>query len=96
NWTLVPTGDEYGSYSIRTEGGKALDYDTGQNKIQLYHYLGYNNQRWIISKNDNETVRITSVHNGKALEISKDGRLILNDWSPEEEAQQWISSAGFK
>jgi levanase len=96
NWTLVPTGDEYGSYSIRTEGGKALDYDTGQNKIQLYDYLGYNNQRWIISKNDNGTWRISSVHNGKALEISKDGRLILNDWNPEEEGQQWISSTGIK
>ncbi|GAA3334471.1 hypothetical protein GCM10020331_102550 [Ectobacillus funiculus] len=31
-WVLIPTGDEYGSYSIRTEGGKALDLDTGQNK----------------------------------------------------------------
>ena len=96
NWELVPTGDEYDSYSIRTEGGKALDYDTGQNKIQLYNYLGYNNQRWIISKNDNGTWRITSVHNAKALEVSKDGQLTLNDWNPEEEAQQWISSTGIK
>ncbi|GAA3334473.1 hypothetical protein GCM10020331_102560 [Ectobacillus funiculus] len=46
----------------------------GKIKIQLYNYLGYNNQRWIITKkNDNGTVRITSVHNGKALEISGEG-----------------------
>ncbi|MBI0578649.1 GH32 C-terminal domain-containing protein [Neobacillus cucumis] len=88
-WILIPTGDEYGSYSIRTEGGKALDLDTGQNKIQLYTYLGYNNQRWIITKNDNGTVRITSVHNGRAIEISKEGILKLNDVNPDSERQQW-------
>lgn len=38
----------------------------------------------------------SSVHNAKALEVSKDGQLILNDWNPEEEAQQWISSTGIK
>jgi levanase len=96
NWTLVPTGDEYGSYSIRTKGGKAVDYDTGQNKIQLYDYLGYHNQRWIISKNDNGTVRVTSVHNGKVLGITKDGHLSLNDWESDEEGQQWISKTVIK
>ncbi|MFP3126844.1 GH32 C-terminal domain-containing protein [Ectobacillus funiculus] len=93
NWILIPTGDEYGSYSIRTEGGKGLDLDTGQNKIQLYNYLGYNNQRWIITKNDNGTVRITSVHNGKALEISGEGILALNDVNPDLERQQWTLSS---
>jgi len=92
-WTLIPTGDEYGSYSIRTEAGKAIDLDTGQNKIQLYNYLGYNNQRWIITKNDNGTVRITSVHNGKALEISGEGILALNDVNPDLERQQWTLSS---
>ncbi|MFB9760488.1 GH32 C-terminal domain-containing protein [Ectobacillus funiculus] len=92
-WVLIPTGDEYGSYSIRTEGGKALDLDTGQNKIQLYNYLGYNNQRWIITKNDNGTVRITSVHNGKALEISGEGILALNNVNPNLERQQWTLSS---
>ncbi|WP_342045096.1 GH32 C-terminal domain-containing protein [Bacillus sp. OTU530] len=93
NWILIPTGDEYGSYSIRTEGGKALDLDSGQNKIQLYNYLGYNNQRWIITKNDNGTVRITSVHNGKALEISGEGILALNGVNPDLERQQWTLSS---
>jgi levanbiose-producing levanase len=92
-WTLIPTGDEYGSYSIRTEGGKALDLDTGQNKIQLYNYLGYNNQRWLIAKNDNGTVRITSVHNGKALEISEDGLLTLKDLDLHQERQEWTLSS---
>ncbi|WP_371862491.1 GH32 C-terminal domain-containing protein [Mesobacillus foraminis] len=92
-WTLIPTGDGHGSYSIRTEGGKALDLDTGQNKIQLYNYLGYNNQRWLIAKNDNGTVRITSVHNGKALEISEDGLLTLNDLDLHQEHQEWTLSS---
>lgn len=96
NWILIPTGDEHGSYSIRTEGGKALDLDTGQNKIQLYNYLGYNNQRWIITKNDNGTVRITSVHNGKALEISGEGILTLNGLNPDLERQQWKPSSDIK
>ncbi len=93
NWTLIPTGDEHGSYSIRTEGGKALDLDTGLNKIQLYNYLGYANQRWIIRKNDNGTVTISSVHNGKALEISSEGRLTLNDVEKGRERQQWMLSS---
>ncbi|WP_445489598.1 GH32 C-terminal domain-containing protein [Niallia sp. 03133] len=96
NWILIPTGDEYGSYSIRTEGGKALDLDTAQNKIQLYNYLGYNNQRWIVTKNDNGTVRITSVHHGKALEVSEEGILTLNDSKPELDRQQWTISADIK
>lgn len=93
NWTLIPTGDEHGSYSIRTDGGKAFDLDTGQNKIQLYNYLGYNNQRWIITKNDNGTVSITSVHNGKALEISEEGILTLNAVNPNLGRQQWVLSS---
>jgi levanase len=92
NWTLIPTGDEYHSYSIRTEGGKALDYDTGQNKVQLYDYLGYLNQRWILTKNENGTVRILSVHNGKALEISGEGQLTLSEWKPDDQRQQWVVS----
>jgi levanase len=93
NWTLIPTGDEHGSYSIRTDGGKALDMDAGQNKIQLYNYLGYNNQRWIITKNNNGTVSITSVHNGKVLEITEDGILTLDDLNPDQELQQWALSS---
>lgn len=96
NWTLMPTGDQHGSYSIRTEGGNALDLDTGQNKLQLYNYLGYNNQRWVITKNDNGTVRITSVLNGKALEISEEGNLILNDVNLDQKRQQWTLSSNIK
>lgn len=89
-WTFVPTGDEQGSYSIRAEGGKALDLNTGQNTIQLYSYLGYNNQRWIITPNSNGTVTITSVHNGKALEVSEDGKaLTVNDVLAGRSQQEW-------
>jgi Beta-fructosidases (levanase/invertase) len=89
-WTFVPTGDEHGSYSIRAEGGKTLDLNTGQNTIQLYTYLGYNNQRWIASPNANGTVTITSVHNGKALEVSEDGSAItLNDAQAGLARQEW-------
>ncbi|MFX3634010.1 MAG: GH32 C-terminal domain-containing protein [Candidatus Pristimantibacillus sp.] len=93
NWVLVPTGDEYGSYSIRAEGGKALDLNTGQNTIQLYHYLGYNNQRWIVERNTNGTATITSLHNGKALEVSADSTtLTLNDPIAGLDRQQWKMS----
>lgn len=89
-WVLVPTGDELGSYSIRTTEGKALDLDTGQNKIQLYNYLGFNNQRWLLRTNEDGTVTITSVHHGKALEVSEAGtELILNDPDPALERQKW-------
>ncbi|WP_114499076.1 GH32 C-terminal domain-containing protein [Fontibacillus phaseoli] len=89
-WILMPTGDEQGSYSIRTPGGKALDLDSGQNKIQLYNYLGFNNQRWLINKNADGTVNITSVHHHKALEVSEDGaRLLLNDPEPDFDRQKW-------
>ncbi|GLX66230.1 hypothetical protein MU1_05740 [Paenibacillus glycanilyticus] len=89
-WTFIPTGDEQGSYSIRTVGGKTLDLNTGQNTIQLYSYLGYNNQRWIVSPNANGTVTITSVHNGKALAVSEDGSAItLSDVQAGLAQQEW-------
>ncbi|MFI2856245.1 GH32 C-terminal domain-containing protein [Paenibacillus sp. JSM ZJ436] len=90
-WILVPTGDDAGSYSIRTTAGQALDLDTGQNKLQLYHYLGYNNQRWILHKHDDGTVNIISVHHRKALGVSEDGTaLLLNELDPALDRQRWI------
>jgi levanbiose-producing levanase len=89
-WILVPTGDDSGSYSIRTVSGVSLDWDVGQNRIQLYPYLGYPNQRWNISKNDDGTVSITSVHNGNALRVSEDGtKLVMDQVNPEDEYQKW-------
>lgn len=93
-WILVPTGDELGSYSIRTEAGKAIDLDTNQNKIQLYSYLGFNNQRWLISKNEDGTVSITSVHHQKVLEVSEDGaRLLVSNREPNLDRQKWRMEA---
>lgn len=90
SWVLVPTGDERGSYSIRTTGGKALDLNTGQNKLQLYTYLGYDNQRWTIAKNEDGTVTIANVNNGKVLEVSEDGtQLLLNELQPDSDRQKW-------
>lgn len=90
-WVFVPTGDDVGSYSIRTTAGQALDLDTGQNKIQLYHYLGYNNQRWIFHKIDDGTVSIISAHHKKALEVSADGTtLSLSELDPTLDRQKWV------
>ncbi|TYP74623.1 GH32 C-terminal domain-containing protein [Paenibacillus methanolicus] len=89
-WVLVPTGDEQGSYSIRTSEGKVLDLDTGQNKIQLYAYLGFNNQRWIVRRHEDGTVSILSAHHGKALEAAETGDgLTLSDPDPAQERQKW-------
>lgn len=35
-WSLMPTGDEQGSYSIRTEQDQAFDLDTNQQKKFSY------------------------------------------------------------
>ncbi|TDL69219.1 DUF1080 domain-containing protein [Paenibacillus amylolyticus] len=90
-WIFVPTGDEVGSYSIRTTAGQTLDLDIGQNKLQLYHYLGYNNQRWVLHENKDGSVHITSVHHQKALEVSEDGtELLLSELDPSLDRQKWI------
>lgn len=90
-WVFVPTGDDSGSYSIRTLSGMSLDWDVGQNRIQLYSYLGYANQRWNISKNEDGTMRITSSHNGKALGITEDGaELVMDEFRQENEYQKWV------
>lgn len=94
-WFLFPTGDEQGSYSIRTEHSQAFDLDTNQQKIQLYDYLGYDNQRWLIEQLDNEAVVIRSLHNGQVLTVTEDGKLTLTDLQEEKASsnQQWQVSA---
>jgi levanbiose-producing levanase len=90
-WVLVPTGDDSGSYSIRTLSGMSLDWDVGQNRIQLYSYLGYANQRWNISKNEDGTMRITCAHNGHALGVSESGsELVIGEPHQESEYQKWV------
>ncbi|WP_223829538.1 GH32 C-terminal domain-containing protein [Paenibacillus arenilitoris] len=90
SWVLVPTGDEQGSYSIRTTEDEALDLDTGRNKLQLYTYLGYENQRWSIAENEDGTVTIANLNNGKVLEVSEDGtQLLLNEHQPDSDRQKW-------
>ncbi|MDX8045524.1 GH32 C-terminal domain-containing protein [Gracilibacillus sp. S3-1-1] len=93
NWTLVPTGDEENSFSIRNEGNKAIDLDTEENIIQLYDYLGYDNQRWLIKDNENGTKSILSVFNSQALEVSEQEELMLQDYDPLKASQQWLLSA---
>ncbi|MBT2287634.1 GH32 C-terminal domain-containing protein [Paenibacillus albidus] len=89
-WVFVPTGDEAGSYSIRTTAGQALDLDTEQNKIQLYSYLGYNNQRWIVRKNEDGSVTILSVHHNRVLALSEDGsKLTLEAAQTDEMRNRW-------
>ncbi|WP_433615982.1 GH32 C-terminal domain-containing protein [Paenibacillus cellulositrophicus] len=87
-WVFVPNGD--GTWSIRTQAGKALDLDTGQGRLQLYDYLGYNNQRWRVEYQEDAVVKIYSVHNGQALEVSADGtKLQLGDPAAGEPRQRW-------
>ncbi|MNU72397.1 Levanase precursor [compost metagenome] len=88
DWVFVPVGD--GTYSIRNIDDRALDLDTGQNRIQLYNYLGFDNQRWTKSENADGTVTILSAHNGKALEVSEDGtQLQLGEVVPGSSRQKW-------
>ncbi|WP_407074396.1 family 16 glycoside hydrolase [Paenibacillus lacisoli] len=94
-WLLIPNGD--GTYSIRTKEGKAMDLDTGQNRLQLYSYLGYDNQRWKITQIGAHTVTITSVHANQSLEVSEDGtRLQLGETRPEDPRQSWTLGSDMK
>lgn len=89
-WVLVPTGDDQGSYSIRTPEGKALDLDTSQTKVQLYDYLGYDNQRWLVREYGDGTAAIISVHSQKALEATEEGALLLqNEPDSSSKWQRW-------
>ncbi|MFB9328858.1 GH32 C-terminal domain-containing protein [Paenibacillus aurantiacus] len=89
-WVLVPTGDDQGSFSIRTPEGQALDLDVGQNKIQLYAYLGFDNQRWLVRRHEDGAVSIVSAHNGKALEAAETGDgLTLNAQDSALDRQKW-------
>ncbi len=86
-WVLVPAGS--GTYSIRTLEGKALDLDTGQNRLQLYSYLGFNNQRWRLEPKQDGTVAIVSLHNGQALEVSEDGMKLQLGEPAGQRSQAW-------
>lgn len=88
-WVLVPTGED-DTYSIRTPEGKALDVDTGQNRIQLYTYLGYNNQRWRVERQEDDTVTIRSVYDGRAIAVRADGSgLEMNEPDAGSDRQRW-------
>lgn len=88
-WILVPLAQ--GDYSIRTvSSGKALDWDTGQNSIQLYPYLGYDNQRWQLIEQENGTFIIVSTRDtNQALQISNDGSIALAARNEQEDGQRW-------
>ncbi|MNI58054.1 hypothetical protein D3C73_1131490 [compost metagenome] len=88
-WVFLPTGDEDGSFSIRTTSGQALDLDTGQGKLQLYTYLGYNNQRWLISRNEDGSTAILNAHNQMALSVSADGWSLVLEAPADTAAQKW-------
>ncbi|GAB2552257.1 GH32 C-terminal domain-containing protein [Gracilibacillus alcaliphilus] len=92
-WSLLPTGDEAGSYSIRTENGKAFDLDTNQQKIQLYDYLGFANQRWLIEQTEPDSVTIRSLHNEQVLTVTDDGTLTLAEFQEGLAGQQWQVSS---
>lgn len=64
--------------------------DTGQNRIQLYTYLGYNNQRWRVERQEDDTVTILSVHDGRAIAVRADGMgLEMNEPDAGSDRQRW-------
>lgn len=87
-WTAVPTGDAAGSVSLRTPAGQALDLDIGRGTLQLYDYLGYDNQRWIVRKKGGQTFLLNAA-NGLALTSGSGGKPILTEYDPDNRAQQW-------
>ncbi|MEJ8306355.1 GH32 C-terminal domain-containing protein [Saccharibacillus sacchari] len=87
-WTLVPTGSGDGSFSLRTEQGQALDLDTGRGTLQLYDYLGYDNQRWLLRKQGSRTF-VLNAANGLALTSASGGALTLTTYDPANAAQSW-------
>ncbi|WP_082210199.1 GH32 C-terminal domain-containing protein [Paenibacillus durus] len=78
-WSYYPIKNN--TYTIRTgESGKSLDWDTGANTIQLYAYLGYDNQRWLVHNNADGTITILSKFKpDKALEAREDGTVGLEN-----------------
>ncbi|WP_172253723.1 GH32 C-terminal domain-containing protein [Saccharibacillus deserti] len=87
-WTAVPTGLADGSVSLRTPEGQALDLDTGRGTLQIYDYLGYDNQRWIIRKKGGQTFLLNAA-NGLALTSGSGGGPSLSAYDPDNRAQQW-------
>ncbi len=88
-WTAVPTGSPDGSVSLRTPEGLALDLDVGRGALQLYDYLGYDNQRWLLRKDKRGTVKIVNVSGGLALTEGADGSLKPETLRAGDRAQQW-------
>ncbi|OWR30910.1 beta-fructosidase [Saccharibacillus sp. O23] len=88
-WTAVPTGSPDCSFSLRTPEGSALDLDVGRSTIQLYDYLGYDNQRWLLRKDTRGTVKIVNVSGGLALTEAADGSLKPEPVRQGNRAQQW-------
>ncbi|WP_223067883.1 GH32 C-terminal domain-containing protein [Paenibacillus caui] len=82
---------EEGVYTIRNAiSGKSLDWDTGQNRIQLYPYLGYDNQRWKMIPHEDGTVSIVSKRDeSMALEAAGDGTVFLQARDDSRASQRW-------
>ncbi|WP_025700237.1 GH32 C-terminal domain-containing protein, partial [Paenibacillus forsythiae] len=78
-WSYYPVKNE--AYTIRAgESGKSLDWDTGANTVQLYAYLGFDNQRWLVRDNADGTITILSKFKpDQALEAREDGTVGLED-----------------
>ncbi|CAM4166841.1 GH32 C-terminal domain-containing protein [Saccharibacillus endophyticus] len=88
SWTLVPTGSGDGSFSLRTPQGQTLDLDTGRGTLQLYDYLGYDNQRWLLRKQGSRTF-VLNVANGMALTSDSEEGLKLAPYDSANAAQSW-------
>ncbi|OWA34158.1 hypothetical protein B9G55_17700 [Saccharibacillus sp. O16] len=88
-WTSIPTGSPDGSVSLRTPEGLTLDLDVGRGALQLYDYLGYDNQRWLLRSGARGTFSILNAANGLALTEKADGSAALQPLKAGDRAQQW-------
>ncbi|MBW5449249.1 DUF1080 domain-containing protein [Cohnella sp. CFH 77786] len=88
NWIYYKIADDV--YTIRSASSdKSLDWDMGQNIVQLYPYLNYDNQRWFLIEHEDGTVTIVSKSDpGKALEAEADGTVKLADRN-DHDNQRW-------
>ncbi|MCY9663556.1 DUF1080 domain-containing protein [Paenibacillus alginolyticus] len=88
NWTYYKISDD--AYTIRSASSdKSLDWDMGQNDVQLYPFLNFDNQRWLMIEHEDGTVTIVSKRDpSKALEAEADGAVQLADRN-DHDKQKW-------
>lgn len=72
-WTEVTSGSVY--RLVNTGSGKSLDASgtSDGSNVQIWSWLGTNNQKWTITSNTDGTYTLTSAASGKALDAAGSG-----------------------